>query len=172
MSKPGAPEPAAPEPAAPPQVLFVCLGNICRSPTAEGVFRQRLAARGLQDRIGVDSCGTAGWHVGKSPDPRSTDAARVRGYDISTLRARQLQWEDYYSFDYLLAMDESNLDVLRREAPVDYAGHIGLFLEFAADSPVLEVPDPYYGSGDGFVRVLELVEAASEGLIEELLQRA
>ncbi|MEQ9464362.1 MAG: low molecular weight protein-tyrosine-phosphatase [Haliea sp.] len=152
-------------------VLFVCLGNICRSPTADAVFRQRVQARGLEGRIRVDSCGTAPWHVGKPPDPRSVAAARARGYDLSPLRARQLCWEDYFDFDYLLAMDESNLEVLRREAPLDYAGHIGLLLDFAPEATEREVPDPYYGEGDGFVRVLELVEAASEGLLAEIARR-
>ncbi len=152
-------------------VLFVCLGNICRSPTAEAVFRQRVQERGLAERIRVDSCGTARWHVGKSPDPRSIAAARERGYDLSPLRARQLRWEDYFEFDYLLAMDESNLEILRREAPLDYAGHIGLLLDFAPEAAEREVPDPYYGDGGGFVRVLELVEAASEGLLAEIARR-
>ncbi|MDO8862387.1 low molecular weight protein-tyrosine-phosphatase [Haliea sp. E1-2-M8] len=153
------------------RVLFVCLGNICRSPTADAVFRQRVQERGLAARIRVDSCGTAEWHVGKPPDPRSVAAARERGYDLSPLRARQLCWEDYFEFDYLLAMDASNLDVLRREAPLDYAGHIGLLLDFAPEAPEREVPDPYYGDGGGFVRVLELVEAASEGLLAEIAHR-
>jgi|TARA_R110000772_G_scaffold165646_4_gene277143 protein-tyrosine phosphatase len=152
------------------RVLFVCLGNICRSPTAEGVFRKLLADRGLEHRIHADSCGTADWHSGKPPDPRSIAAAKRRGYDLEALRARPLCWEDYYTFDYMLAMDESNLEVLRRESPLDYAGHIGLFLDFAPDLPEREVPDPYYGEGDGFLRVLELVEAASDGLLAELLQ--
>ncbi len=152
-------------------VLFVCLGNICRSPTADAVFRQQVQARGLQQRIRVDSCGTAPWHVGKAPDPRSVAAARARGYDLTPLRARQLCWADYFEFDYLLAMDESNLEVLRREAPLDCAGHIGLLLDFAPEAAMREVPDPYYGEGDGFVRVLELVEAASEGLLAEIARR-
>lgn len=152
-------------------ILFVCLGNICRSPTADAVFRQQVRERGLSARIRVDSCGTAGWHVGKPPDPRSVEAARERGYDLSPLRARQLCWEDYFEFDYLLAMDESNLEVLQREAPLEYAGHIGLLLDFAPQAPEREVPDPYYGDGGGFVRVLELVEAASEGLLTEIARR-
>lgn len=150
------------------RVLFVCLGNICRSPTADAVFRQRVQARGLGERIQVDSCGTAEWHAGKPPDPRSVAAARERGYDLSSLRARQLCWADYFDFDYLLAMDESNLEVLRREAPLDYAGHIGLLLDFAPQASEREVPDPYYGGGGGFVRVLELLEAASDGLLAEI----
>jgi len=158
------------ESAAPQRVLFVCLGNICRSPTAEGVFRKLVADRGLEHRIHVDSCGTTNWHRGKPPDPRSVAAARRCGYDLERLRARQLCWEDYYTFDYMLAMDEANLEVLRREAPLDYAGHTGLFLDFAPDLPEREVPDPYYGEGDGFLRVLELVEVASEGLLAELLR--
>ena len=168
--QPAAPQPATPKPAAPQRVLFVCLGNICRSPTAEGVFRHLVASRGLEHRIEADSCGTAEWHIGKAPDARSVAAARRRGYSLEPLRARQLCWEDFYAFDYILAMDESNLDNVRREAPLDYAGHIGLFLDFAAEVAEREVPDPYYGAGDGFVRVLELVEAASEGLLATMLE--
>lgn len=150
-------------------VLFVCLGNICRSPTAEGVFRARLAARGGRD-LPVDSCGTAGWHIGKAPDPRSVAAAAARGYDISGLRARQLQWQDFYTFEHILVMDASNLADVRQQAPLDYRGHIGLFLDHAPQQPLREVPDPYHGRDDGFALVLDLIEQASEGLLDRLVR--
>ncbi|MAT93967.1 MAG: phosphotyrosine protein phosphatase [Halioglobus sp.] len=153
------------------RVLFVCLGNICRSPTAHGVFRQMVDARGLSGRIEVDSCGTAHWHAGEAPDPRSTEEAARRGYRLGDLRARQVQPDDFARFDYILAMDLSNLADLQAVCPADFDGHLGLFLDFAADSDTDEVPDPYYGGGEGFTRVLDLVEAASEGLLDELDRR-
>jgi len=158
-------------------VLFVCLGNICRSPTAEGVFRARLAERvaaggALPELLPVDSCGTASWHIGKSPDARAMAAASARGYDLAPLRARQLQWQDFYTFEHILVMDESNLADVRDAAPLDYAGDIRLFLDYAPGQPVREVPDPYYGRDDGFSHVLDLVELASEGLLAELERRA
>lgn len=152
------------------RVLFVCLGNICRSPTAEGVFRRELEAAGLAHRVEVDSCGIGGWHVGKGPDTRAAAAARRRGIDLSELRARQLAAEDFSRFDYLLAMDHDNLAVLRQQCPDGCGAHIGLFLDFAGevDRPV---PDPYYGGEQGFEEVLDLIEAASRGLVEEIARR-
>ena len=150
------------------RVLFVCLGNICRSPTAHGVFQTLLEKRGLSASVRVDSCGTGGWHVGEAPDSRATAEAQSRGYDLSGLRARQFQFEDFQRFDYILAMDLSNLSDLRALCPPHYSGHLGLFLPFAPAVTTREVPDPYYGGGDGFSHVLDLVEAASEGLIKEL----
>lgn len=152
------------------RVLFVCLGNICRSPTAEGVFRQRLAASGLAERVSVDSCGTGGWHVGKTPDRRAMAAAARRGIDISSLRARQLEAADFANFDYLLAMDHDNLDMLESMRPDDCRAHLGLFLDFAG-VPGQAVPDPYYGGEQGFDEVLDLVERAAEGLLAHLQQR-
>lgn len=152
------------------RVLFVCLGNICRSPTAEGVFRRELAAAGLAHRVEVDSCGIAGWHVGKAPDARSTAAARRRGIDLSDLRARQLAPDDYQRFDYLLAMDHDNLAALQAQQPAACRAHVGLFLDFAGHSD-RAVPDPYYGGEQGFEEVLDLVEAASRGLVDELARR-
>ncbi|GEK47339.1 low molecular weight phosphotyrosine protein phosphatase [Halomonas pacifica] len=152
------------------RVLFVCLGNICRSPTAEGVFRQRLGAAGLAERVDVDSCGTAGWHIGKAPDPRTRAAAATRGYDLAALRARQLHDDDFHAFDYLLAMDHANLAELEARRPADCRAHLGLFLDFAG-SPGQAVPDPYYGGAEGFDRVLDLVEAAADGLVAELERR-
>ncbi|TXS93001.1 low molecular weight phosphotyrosine protein phosphatase [Parahaliea maris] len=149
-------------------VLFVCLGNICRSPTAHGVFEQRVAQRGLQERIVVDSCGTGDWHIGHPPDRRAQAAALQRGYDLSHLRARQVEPADFSLFDYVLAMDESNLGDLRAMRPASFAGHLGLFLDFA-DTGLREVPDPYYGGDDGFDHVLDLIEAASDGLLTDIL---
>jgi protein-tyrosine phosphatase len=148
------------------RVLFVCLGNICRSPTADGVFTALVERRCLAARVVVDSCGTSDWHVGKPPDERATEVAATRGYDLSSLRARQVKLEDFSDYDYILAMDRSNLLDLKAMAPADYKGHLGLFLPFAKDAEVDEVPDPYYGGEDGFTTVLSLIEEASEGLLQ------
>ncbi|UYG05345.1 low molecular weight phosphotyrosine protein phosphatase [Halomonas sp. LR3S48] len=152
------------------RVLFVCLGNICRSPTAEGVFRRELELAGLAHRVEVDSCGIGDWHVGKSPDPRSAAAARRRGIDLSELCARQLSAEDFQRFDYLLAMDHHNLASLRQQCPEGCQAYIGLFLDFAGHVD-RSVPDPYYGGDRGFEEVLDLVEAASRGLVENIARR-
>jgi protein-tyrosine phosphatase len=150
------------------RVLFVCLGNICRSPTAHGVFQNRLEKRGLTSAIQVDSCGTGDWHIGHAPDRRAAAAARSRGYDLDDLRARQVSATDFGSFDYILAMDRMNLADLEAMRPGGFDGHLGLFLEFAPGVRSVEVPDPYYGGEDGFAEVLDLVEAASDGLLEEI----
>ncbi|MFT4518863.1 MAG: protein-tyrosine phosphatase [Halioglobus sp.] len=149
-----------------PRVLFVCLGNICRSPTAHGVFQHIVEQRGLSAAITVDSCGTGQWHVGEPPDGRATAEAAKRGYDLSELRARQLCATDYDFFDYILAMDHSNLTEIQQQCPADYPGQLRLFLSYASHSEVLEVPDPYYGGDQGFSEVLDLVEQASEGLLD------
>ena len=149
-------------------VLFVCLGNICRSPTAQGVFEAMLAEHPLADQVKVDSCGTAGWHVGKAPDERSVAEARSRGYRLEQLRARQVQAEDFRRFGYILAMDEENLAELQALCPADFAGHLGLFLDYAPASGLRAVPDPYYGGAQGFSDVLNLIEQASEGLLRAL----
>lgn len=153
------------------KVLFVCLGNICRSPTADGIFRELVSKAGLDQKIIVDSAGTGGWHIGKSPDSRTVAAARKRGYDLSVLRARQVQSCDFDEFDYVLAMDKTNLADLQRLKPAHYVGHLGLFLDFGAASEYREVPDPYYGDADGFELVLDLVEAAADGLLTHIRQR-
>lgn len=150
------------------RVLFVCLGNICRSPTAHGVFRELVHQRGLEKRIQVDSCGTGDWHLGHAPDRRAAAEAASRGYDLSDLRARQVQPTDFRSFDYILAMDRQNLADLRALCPADYPGRLELFLPFDPRATVEEVPDPYYGGDEGFTRVLDMVEAASEGLLQEI----
>lgn len=154
------------------RVLFVCLGNICRSPSADAVFRKKLDDHPwLGSRVDVDSAGTAAWHVGNPPDPRSIRVGAERGYDLSPLRARQSVLSDFESFDYILAMDKTNLDNLQAIKPHDYSGHLGLFLDFAGMREA-EVPDPYYGEGDsGFHEVVDLIESASDGLIEQLEAR-
>ncbi|WP_163559078.1 low molecular weight protein-tyrosine-phosphatase [Halomonas sp. NO4] len=152
------------------RVLFVCLGNICRSPTAEGVFRRQLDEAGLSGRVEVDSCGIGPWHVGKSPDPRAQAAARRRGIDLAGLRARQLADEDFYRFDYLLAMDHDNLAAIEARRPADSAAEARLFLAYAGE-PARDVPDPYYGGDHGFDEVLDLIEAASRGLVATLRER-
>ncbi|WP_432695361.1 low molecular weight protein-tyrosine-phosphatase [Marinobacterium sp. YM272] len=150
-------------------VLFVCLGNICRSPTAEGVFRRKLAQRPeLEALLEVDSAGTAAYHVGNSPDSRSSAMAARRGYDLSMLRARAVDPVDFDRYRYILAMDQQNLVNLQALRPSGFSGHLGLFLDFAGKRNA-EVPDPYYTSGErGFEEVLDLVEAASDGLLAHL----
>lgn len=152
------------------RVLFVCLGNICRSPTAEAVFRARLDSTELSTRVQCDSAGTAGYHAGEAPDRRATESAQRRGYDMRHLRARQVRDEDFDVFDLILAMDHNNLADLRRRADGRLHHKLKLFLEFTT-APVLEVPDPYYGGPEGFDHVLDLVESASDGLILHLRER-
>ncbi len=149
------------------KILFVCMGNICRSPTAEAVFRSKLKAQGLDKRVSHDSCGTIGYHAGSKPDQRAMDTAQQRGYAMKDLRARQLCPEDYVSFDLILAMDKSNLNHMLEEAPPQYHSKIQLFLDYG-QLGVKEVPDPYYGGPKGFERVLDLVENACDGLIDRL----
>ena len=150
------------------RVLFVCTGSICRSPSAEGVFRAVAAREGLADRVQVASAGTHDYHVGAAPDRRAQAAARTRGYDLSAQCARQVTEDDFRRFDYVLAMDKGHLEWLRRRCPVGYGDRIRLFLSFAGDSQIDEVPDPYYGGDEGFEHVLDLVENASEGLLAEI----
>ena len=152
-------------------VLFVCLGNICRSPTAEGVFRHQCEQLGLADQIRIDSAGTAGWHVGKPPDARGVAAAANRGIDSSGLRGRQVTPADFYDFDLILAMDSANLNDLEILKPADSEAEIHRFLHFTQPDMPVDVPDPYYGRDDGFDYVLDLVEHASRGLIEDLRSR-
>jgi protein-tyrosine phosphatase len=149
-------------------VLFVCLGNICRSPTAEGVFRAHAARAGLSARFEIDSAGTSAFHVGEPPDPRTQAAALRRGHDLSGQRARAVAAEDFGRFDLLVAMDQRNLAVLERARPAGSAARLGLLLDWAPQLGVRDVPDPYSGGEAGFERVLDLVEAASEGLLEAL----
>ena len=149
-------------------ILFVCLGNICRSPTAEGVFRQRVRAAGLEDRVHIDSAGTGDWHVGKGPDPRTCRAALQRGYDLSPLRARQVAAEDFQRFDLILAMDHDNLLRLKDIQPDHARAELDLLLRRYG---LGLVPDPYYGGADGFEQVLDLIEAASDALLAEIKGR-
>jgi len=152
------------------RILFVCLGNICRSPTAEVVVRVMAAREAPELELEVDSAGTAGYHVGEAPDPRTRAAAARRGYDLSTLRARIVEPVDFERFDLILAMDRENLSVLRRRAPPVAQERLRLFLEFAPRADVEDVPDPYYGGPNGFEEVLDLVEDAARGLLGDLRQ--
>ena len=154
------------------RVLFVCTGNICRSPTAEGVARHLIAAGALGDRVEVDSAGTHGYHVGEAPDPRTQKAALRRGYDLSKLRARKLEHFDFQRFDLLLAMDRGHLDIMRRACPEPYKGRLDLLMRYARDSEFDEVPDPYYGGPTGFDAVLDMCEDAVQGLLDDILKRA
>jgi len=148
-------------------VLFVCMGNICRSPTAEGVFRHFVDEAALGDRIEIDSAGTHAYHVGEPSDRRSRSAAQRRGMSLEGITARRVTDEDFENFDYVIAMDRDNLQILVDRADATYHERISLFLEFA-DVSEDEVPDPYYGGSAGFERVLDLVEEASRALLETL----
>jgi len=153
------------------KVLFVCMGNICRSPTAEGVFRRLVEERRLDGRVEVDSAGTHGYHVGETPDPRTQRAAAARGYDLSSIRARKVAAQDLEYFDLVLAMDRNNLEALQRMCPPELTGRLDLFMRYAANFDDEEVPDPYYGLGHGFDLVIDMVEDASIGLLDELEAR-
>jgi protein-tyrosine phosphatase len=152
------------------RILFVCMGNICRSPTAEGVFRRMLQERAPDLDVEVDSAGTHGYHVGEGPDRRAVEAAARRGVDLRGLRARMVEAADFERFDLLLAMDRLNREVLLDRSPPGYRERVRLFLEFAPESGQADVPDPYYGGGIGFERVLDLVEEASQGLLDDLIE--
>ncbi|MDP3440030.1 MAG: low molecular weight protein-tyrosine-phosphatase [Azonexus sp.] len=154
------------------RVLLVCMGNICRSPTAEVVLRQYIKLHNLGDKVEVDSAGTHGYHVGEAPDSRTQRAAAVRGYNLSQLRARKVARQDLDYFDLILAMDKSNLDNLRRMATPEQQERIKLFMQYAKNFEDDEVPDPYYGLGHGFDLVLDMVEDAAQGLIEEVKQNS
>lgn len=149
------------------RVLFVCMGNICRSPTAEGVFRHHVSEAGLGERIDIDSAGTHAYHVGSPPDRRADAAAKRRGIALGDLRARRVSDVDFERFDYIIAMDEDNIAHLKDESPQEHHSKVRLFLEFSSGKE-REVPDPYYGGSSGFERVLDLVEDASRGLLETL----
>ncbi|MEK9755392.1 MAG: low molecular weight protein-tyrosine-phosphatase, partial [Rhodospirillaceae bacterium] len=153
------------------KVLFVCLGNICRSPTAEGVFRALVEDAGLGGVVEVDSAGTSDWHIGEPPDQRGTEAARRRGYDLSNLRARQVKAGDFDRFDYVIAMDQANLAKLSALAPVGTGEKLSLFLAFAPEIGKREVPDPYYGGPQDFDDVLDMIEVASRGLLADICAR-
>ena len=154
------------------RVLFVCTGNICRSPMAEGVFRRHVTDAGLADQITVRSAGTHDYHVGDAPDARAQKTAAGRGYDISKQRARQVIRRDFAEYDYVLAMDEANRKYLARMCPPENAHKLKLFMEFAGDAAAArEVPDPYNGASSDFEHALDLVEAASTGLLAHIREQ-
>ncbi|CAJ4164541.1 low molecular weight protein-tyrosine-phosphatase [Burkholderia pseudomallei] len=153
-------------------ICFVCLGNICRSPTAEGVMRHQVAAAGLDGAIEIDSAGTGDWHVGEAPDARAQQAARARGYDLSALRARQIGDADFERFDLVLAMDGANLAALRKRCPPQYRGKVRLLMEFAGDGSAGDIADPYFGGARGFEQVLDQCAAACRGLLDSLRETA
>lgn len=150
------------------RVLFVCMGNICRSPTAEGVFRHVAEQADLLAHVDIDSAGTIAHHAGEPPDRRATAAAKQRGIDLTGQRARQVRDDDFAAFDHILAMDRDNLADLERRCPDEHKGKLRLFLPLAAGLDTDEVPDPYYGGDEGFERVLDLIEAAARALVDEL----
>lgn len=155
-------------------ILFVCMGNICRSPTAHAVFQKFVDDNELNEAIKIDSAGTYGYHIGKKPDSRASAVAIKRGYDLSSLRARKVEHEDFEHFDYVLAMDDENyadlITLSQSDQKQDHKHKIKLFLDFAVQSNVREVPDPYYGGSKGFEMVLDLVEDASKGLLAHIKQ--
>ena len=152
------------------RVLFVCMGNICRSPIAEGVVRELAERARLSSLLEVDSAGTHNYHEGELPDQRARKVAARRGYDLSRLRARQVRDQDFIRFDRILAMDHQNLASLRRSCPPEYLSKLGLFLDYANDPSWDEVPDPYYGGIEGFETVLDLCEQAGSGLLDAIFR--
>ncbi len=153
------------------KVLFVCMGNICRSPSAEGVFRRLVEEAGLSDAIGVDSAGTHDYHVGEAPDARAQAAARKRGYEVSHCIARQVKAEDFRDFDLILAMDWENLSALQQRCPKIYHHKLMLLMRFANEFEEATIPDPYYGGVDGFSKVLDYIEDACQGVLELVRKR-
>jgi protein-tyrosine phosphatase len=152
------------------KILFVCMGNICRSPTAEGVFAHLIATRHLAERFQIDSAGTHAYHVGDAPDLRAQKAARDRGVELKHLKARKVASSDFEHFDHILVMDDENHAILSEQCPPNFKHKIRHFLDYAPHLNLREVPDPYYGGHYGFERVLDLVEEASEGLLQALQQ--
>jgi protein-tyrosine phosphatase len=155
----------------PVKILFVCMGNICRSPTAHGVFRRLVIDEGLSHRIEIDSAGTHAYHIGEPPDKRARETARSRGIDIGDLRARLAEPDDFVRFDYVLAMDRDNYENLAQICPSGLEDRLRLFMEFAPELGIREVPDPYYGGQRGFERVLDMVESAARGLLQDIKNR-
>ncbi len=152
------------------KVLFVCMGNICRSPTAEGVFRDKIKKTAPNLAIEIDSAGTHDYHIGKAPDARAQVAAQTRGYDISDLRGRQVNPHDFEKFDYVLAMDKDNLTILQKMCPAHLQHKVKRLLAFSHRYPNLDVPDPYYGGQSGFSQVLDMIEDATDGLLDDIKQ--
>ena len=157
--------------ARPVRVLFCCMGNICRSPTAEGVFRHMVRDAGLENRIEIASAGTHEYHVGHAPDHRTQAAASMRGYDLSSQRARQVSAREFLDYDYILAMDADNLAFLQAIAPAGQQGKAQLFLNYSEASQGGDVPDPYYGGNDGFTLVLDLIEDGAAGLLADIKKK-
>lgn len=153
------------------KILFVCMGNICRSPTAHGVFRKLVMDAGLMDVVEIDSAGTHAYHIGEAPDRRARETALERGIDISDLRARRARPDDFHYYDYVLAMDQDNFACLREICPTGLEEKLRLFMDFAPDLQIREVPDPYYGGQRGFERVFDMVESAALGLLADLRSR-
>jgi len=154
------------------KILFVCMGNICRSPSAEGVFRHVVNEAGLADAVHIDSAGTHAYHVGEAPDARAQAAARKRGYDISGQRARQICQDDFREYDWILAMDWDNLAALQQICPKQYHHKLMLLMRFANEFEEAIIPDPYYGGVDGFSRALDYIEDACQGVLEVVRKRA
>jgi protein-tyrosine phosphatase len=154
------------------KILFVCLGNICRSPIAEGVFKNLARQRGLANELSVASAGLGSWHIGHPPDKRAQNAMQLRGIDISGLRARRVAPEDFDRFDMILAMDRSNRDALLKMAPSEHRHKVALFMDYAPNLCIHEIPDPFFGELDGFDYAYQLIEAASRGLLVKLMARA
>jgi protein-tyrosine phosphatase len=152
------------------KVLFVCMGNICRSPTAEGVFTALVNERKLQDYFQIDSAGTHAYHVGEAPDLRAQKAARDRGVELKHLKARKVVFGDFEDFDHILVMDDDNHDIVQQACPEHFKHKVKYLLDFAPHLTTREVPDPYYGGGQGFERVLDMIEVASEGFLGSLQQ--
>ena len=151
------------------KILFVCTGNICRSPTTEGVMQHYLLQQKLTDRVILDSAGTHSYHIGEAPDPRSIAAAQKRGIDISSLRARKIKPSDFHDFDLILACDSTHLDVLLKEKPTESKAHVALYLPYVGISQPKDIPDPYYGSHRDFEYVLDLAEQASRELLKKIV---
>lgn len=154
----------------PVSVLFVCTGNICRSPTAEGVFRHAVSARGLQEFFMIDSAGTGNWHVGHGPDPRSVATAQARGIDIAPLRARQLAMDDFTRFHHLIALDTSHLDFMTRMKPTNAVARLSLLMDHEPSRQWRDVPDPYYGGQKDFDHAYDLIARGAEGLLDALIR--
>jgi protein-tyrosine phosphatase len=152
-------------------VLFVCMGNICRSPTAEGVFRKLIDGAGLAHAVGVDSAGTHAYHLGEAPDQRASETALRRGVDLKSLRARRVEVADFERFDHILAMDADNYQALRELCPLGTEEKIKLFMDFSPKAGLREVPDPYYGGPRGFEHVFDLIEAAAQGLLVDITRQ-
>ena len=152
-------------------VLFVCMGNICRSPAAEGVFRHKVRAAGLETEIHIDSAGTHGYHEGEPPDPRSIDAAAERGIDISSQRSRPVRTSDFSDFDMIIAMDDDNIAALESKCPRRDRNKIHRLLDFAVKTALREVPDPYYGGARGFEKMMDLLDDGLEGLLAAVRER-